>query len=190
MANEFVISRVKEAPALLHANTMYIIKKDGEANAKLLFTGNDPMSTASTVGFDDVDTIATKAAEDAVKAGQSVFVVKTITAMNALVVDHPALAYVEDTSEDPLAKNPTGGYVYDPVNAYWLPLPAGGGTGTTVKWADILNGPTATPSQIDSAVAASHTHANRPVLDKLSDQSGKLAFNGSPVSEVNVTTSW
>ena len=46
-----------------------------------------------------------------------------------------------------------------------------------VEWNNILNKPTSSVTSIDNAVTAA-THTNRAVLDKLSDSSGKLAYDG------------
>ena len=50
-------------------------------------------------------------------------------------------------------------------------------------WTQMINGPSSTPGQIDAAVTASHTHANKTaVLDKLSaDVDGDLNFDGAKV---------
>lgn len=47
-----------------------------------------------------------------------------------------------------------------------------------VDWANINDKPTSTVQQIDEAVTAA-THANRTVLDALSDVSGRLTYNGA-----------
>ena len=43
----------------------------------------------------------------------------------------------------------------------------------THNWTQITNRPTSTSIQIDNAVADSHTHANKPVLDDLEDEIGR-----------------
>lgn len=47
-----------------------------------------------------------------------------------------------------------------------------------VAWANVLNKPTSTVTEIDEAVAAA-THTNRAVLDKLTDVDGRLTYNGT-----------
>ena len=41
---------------------------------------------------------------------------------------------------------------------------------------------TSTVAAIDAAVANAHTHANKAVLDKLSEQDGVLCYDGLPVA--------
>ena len=53
-----------------------------------------------------------------------------------------------------------------------------------VEWDDIDDGPSSTPTQIDDAVSKVHTHANKSVIDKLTDVAGDLLYDGNPIGIV------
>lgn len=188
MANEFIISRVSALPVPLVANTMYIVKAVGSDLAELVFVGNNVANVAKTISYSQVDQMVQDAAEAAVLAGKSVFVVADIAERNALNPTIPVIAYVKDTSGDPLATTASGTYVYDLGSGVWLPM-SSGGAGTNVNWNDINGRPASSPAQIDTAVASS-IHANRSVLNALGDSNGKLTYGGQPVSDVTVEANW
>lgn len=51
-----------------------------------------------------------------------------------------------------------------------------------VSWDNLKDKPTSTVAQIDAAVANSHTHANKAVLDKLGEVDGVLTYDGLPIA--------
>ena len=51
----------------------------------------------------------------------------------------------------------------------------------SVQWGKVIGAPTSTPEAIDTAVTAAN-HANREVLDKLSEVNGVANYNGAPVA--------
>ena len=57
----------------------------------------------------------------------------------------------------------------------------------SVMWDKILNKPTSSVTQIDQAVTAA-THANRTVLDALSDNGGTLQYNGKDLATAESVT--
>jgi hypothetical protein len=50
-----------------------------------------------------------------------------------------------------------------------------------LSWSNLLNKPVSTVTQIDAAVAATHTHDNKALLDSFSVASGQLTIDGVPV---------
>lgn len=61
----------------------------------------------------------------------------------------------------------------------------------SLDWANITNKPTSTAAEIDAAVADSHTHANKAVLDKIGeDASGTPTYNGVTLVAQWAATQW
>lgn len=59
-----------------------------------------------------------------------------------------------------------------------------------VQWDSIEGKPTSTPAQIDSAVSLAHTHANKTVLDKLTESGGNLMYDNKSINPEWSTSNW
>lgn len=187
MADEFIISRVSILPEPLVANTMYIVKVPGTDTAELVFVGNDVETVAKSISLEQVTATVEQTVTEAMVAGRSVFVVENIEERNAISPVIPVIAFVKDTSADPLADTASGAYIFDDVAGTWISM--GGSGAISVDWNNITGRPSSSPSQIDTAVAAS-VHANRAVLDKLGESNGELTYNNLPVSNVKFSSDW
>lgn len=115
----------------------------------------------------------------------------TITAMKAADINKiyaGELVMVTDASEDPTVES--GWAIYRRLTnatdltdlASWQKIAEKESLDVVVSWDNLKDKPTSTVSAIDAAVTNSHTHANKAVLDKLSEQDGVLCYNGLPVA--------
>ena len=98
------------------------------------------------------------------------------------------LVMVTDASEDPTVES--GWAIYRRLTnatdltdlASWQKIAEKESLDVVVSWDNLKDKPTSTVSAIDAAVTNSHTHANKVVLDKLSEQDGVLCYDGLPVA--------
>jgi hypothetical protein len=98
------------------------------------------------------------------------------------------LVMVTDASEDPTVE--AGWAIYRRLTnatdltdlASWQKIAEKESLDVVVSWENLKDKPTSTVSAIDAAVTNSHTHANKAVLDKLSEQDGVLCYDGLPVA--------
>ena len=98
------------------------------------------------------------------------------------------LVMVTDASEDPTVES--GWAIYRRLTnatdltdlASWQKIAEKESLDVVVSWDNLKDKPTSTVSAIDAAVTNSHTHANKAVLDKLSEQDGVLCYDGLPVA--------
>lgn len=115
----------------------------------------------------------------------------TITAMKAADINKiyaGELVMVTDASEDPTVES--GWAIYRRLTnatdltdlASWQKIAEKESLDVVVSWDNLKDKPTSTVSAIDAAVTNSHTHANKAVLDKLSEQDGILCYDGLPVA--------
>ncbi len=58
-----------------------------------------------------------------------------------------------------------------------------------INWGSIVGRPNSSPAQLDAAVANSHAHANKTVLDSVADTAGVLYYGGDAVKKWN-TLNW
>lgn len=114
-------------------------------------------------------------------AGQgSNFVVGSIAQRDAIAAISGTLAYVTDATSDTSVESGGATYIYN--GASWEKISEWESMDVTLTWDSIQGKPSSTPSEIDSAVDDSHTHANATTLDKLSESGSKLAFESKEVA--------
>lgn len=116
---------------------------------------------------------------------QGVVVVPTIPDRDALELHQDAIVFVLDDGT-------TGG---DPAHpSLWIYVvaaqgfikacdcPTNGGGGQ-VSWTEIIGGPNVTAAAVEQAVADSHTHENKLVLDELDeDENGLVTYKETPIT--------
>lgn len=79
----------------------------------------------------------------------------------------------------------------DPATPAWKKISEAESLDAVVKWADIQNKPTSAVADIDDAVTKKHEHANKAVIDELTEGTtgdgaeliGKLLYKGKPISD-------
>nr|DAR84674.1 MAG TPA: hypothetical protein [Caudoviricetes sp.] len=99
------------------------------------------------------------------------------------------LVMVLDASEDPTVNS--GWAIYRRLSTAtdlsnleqsWQKIAEKESLDVVVSWDNLKDKPTSTVQQIDAAVANSHTHANKAVLDKLGEANGVLTYDGLPIA--------
>ena len=101
--------------------------------------------------------------------------------MNSLVLD---------ASGDPTVTAGAATYVYDTVTTTWYKVSESESLDVVLDWANFQNKPTSAVADIGDAVAKRHSHANKLVLDDVSDASGALAYKGQPVRAYLEEEAW
>ena len=95
--------------------------------------------------------------------------VADIPARDALTLTMNSLVLVSNASADATVNAGAALYFYDSVADTFEKVSEFESLDVTTDWADIANGPGSTVAAIDQAVADSHTHANKPVLDAITN---------------------
>jgi hypothetical protein len=107
-------------------------------------------------------------------------IVDDIAERDALTPTANVQVLVLDASTDPTVTSGAATYIYKLSTTTWYKVSEAESLDVILSWANIQNKPTSTVSQIDTAVANSHTHANKTQLDKISqDVNGNLTYNNS-----------
>ena len=178
----FSIVKASVKPTTFQPNTVYIVNNTVSAQAELYFSSSDGTKLIPTINSALAAAQMQALVDTAVAGGEfsQLEVVATIAARNALVLDKNTLVYVLDTTADGAPGEAM--YLYQLSTTSYKKLFS---SSTTVDWANVIGTPTSTVAAIDSAVAASHTHANKTVIDKLTETAdGFLSFNGGPAINV------
>lgn len=185
MAN-FYVQKVTALPAVLAANTMYMVT-DADANFLELYVSNSAGTAQRRIPTKtDIETwIAT-----ALAGVGTTQVVASIAARDALVgLSVGSLVWATDATADPTVVAGAASYLWD--GAAFQKLSEAESLDVIVDWADVTNKPTSAVAAIDQAVTDSHTHANKAVLDLVTlDADGDLQYNGNPLRISWDATDW
>lgn len=182
---KFAVSKVTALPGVLAPSTLYFVSDADNADLMKIYLSD---STGATVRHlltkQEVD-IAIAAA---VSAASTMVRVADIADRDDLTPAGNLLVLVTDASADATVAGGAASYFWD--GATWTKVTEFESLDVVQTWAALQNKPTSTVAAIDAAVAASHTHTNKAVLDLLTDKAGVLEYNGAPITTSYTTEAW
>lgn len=187
MAN-FRAEKVLALPGTLAANTVYFVADGVDADLMEVYVSSSDGGSARRVPtMADINT----AIAGVNSAVNGIIVVQDIADRDTLGFALPSkMVLVVDASDDGTVLSGAATYVNDGTS--WIKIAEHESLDVTLEWASIQNGPTSSVAAIDQAVADSHSHANKAVLDNLTfiQETGGLKYNGTPVGTVFGTVAW
>lgn len=175
-------------PSTLQPNSIYFIAPSGSPELLEVFVTNAAGTAARRViNREDVQEMVNAT----IAASNELIIVSDIAARNALAPTTTRYAYVVDATGDPTVSSGGATYLYNPATSSWLKTSEAESLDLATSWESIAGRPTSTPAQIDSAVAASHTHANKTQLDAIGQNAaGEMTYNGVQVKTEWASTAW
>jgi hypothetical protein len=178
------------AEAMLVANAIYYVKNGTKFDVYV--TSSAGVATLQNVVTEtQVNTIVSQAMANV----NSATIVANIPARDALIptLTSNTFVFVQDASADVTVDAGAALYLFNNANDTFIKVSEYESMDLNISldWANITNKPTSTVAQIDSAVADSHTHANKAVLDKIGeDASGVPTYNGVTLVAQWGATQW
>ncbi|RIA22678.1 hypothetical protein DFO61_3368 [Ectopseudomonas oleovorans] len=120
-------------------------------------------------------------------ASNSVEIVDDIAARDALIdtLEVNAMILVVDASADPTVDAGSALYAYDATADQTYKIAEYESMDVVLSWASLVDGPSSTPAQIDSAVGQAHSHSNKATLDLIGADAEGMTYAGQ-----GVTTRW
>jgi len=194
LLKEIIMSTIKFAkvatlPVTLAPSTLYMVAPAGSSidELQIYVSSNDGASARHIPTHSEISSMI----NTAVNSYSSAVVVADIAARNALVPSVVTIALALDATADLTVASGAATYVYNPVTTSWTKIAEYESLDVTLQWANIQGRPNSTAAQIDQAVADSHTHANKPVLDLLTaDANDELMYKGAHVAARLETSAW
>lgn len=181
------IERVNSLPDPLQPSTLYYVKGSDSDLVDLYLTGTDVSELRHSITKPEIQTLI----NSAVSTFQSFLVVQDIAERNALVLTASVLVFVMDATADPTVHQGSAMYVWDQVNSAWYKIAEYESLDIVLDWTNIQGGPQSSPSAIDAAVQASHTHSNQEVLDQLGvTNTGRLTYANQQVGNPLDIVDW
>jgi hypothetical protein len=174
---DFLIYKETALPGTLTAHSIYLIAPAARPDyVEVYVTAADPATVKRVINSVDVQAMI-NASLSGINALQ---VVTDIAARNALTLTANTQVLVLDATGDATVASGAATYVWQQATSTWHKISEAESLDVQLTWAAITGGPTSTPAQIDAAVSASHTHANKTELDKVGQNAdGNFTYNGA-----------
>lgn len=183
-------NKVSVLPSTLEKDSFYYVENGTYAESYL----TDSNGVAKSVGNSAmINALIAAALADWETAEDSVQIVPDIAARDALAAaaDRNLMILVVDATGDPTVGAGSALYAYDFTTTTMYKIAEYESMDVTLNWVDIVGRPTSTPAQIDSAVAQSHAHTNKAVLDQFSENAQQQPlFRGQPIKSQWDTLNW
>lgn len=177
--------KVTTLPTTLVPDSLYFVESG--TYSETYVTNN--AGVARSVGNSDMINALIAEALGQFEAG-GVVIVPDIAARDALQPTVNTLVLVIDATADPTVSEGAALYAYNVSTQEYIKVAEYESMDVTVQWNDIQGRPSSTPAQIDAAVAASHTHANKATLDKITEVSGLPKWDGGVWPVEWTTSNW
>jgi hypothetical protein len=168
--------KVTALPGTLVSNAVYYVSVVGNPTLMEIYVvDNTGVAARHVINSADVATMIASAMSSA----SQLQIVADIAARNALAPTTATWSYVVDATADVSVVAGGATYLYNPGTTTWIKSSEAESLDIVLNWATLQGKPTSSVAAIDAAVAASHTHANKAVLDLVTDSGGKLLYNGA-----------
>ena len=182
-------AKVSTLPVTLAPSTLYMVAPTGSSidELQIYVSSNDGSSARHIPTHNEISSMISTA----VNSYSSAVVVADIAARNALAPSVVTIALALDATADLTVANGAATYVYNPATTSWTKIAEYESLDVTLQWANIQGKPNSSAAAIDQAVADSHTHANKAVLDLVTaDVDNELMYNGKHVAARLETSTW
>ena len=179
-------------PESLQPNAMYLVAPAGQPNyVEIYVTSNDGAIVRKTIGETEILGLINTHIGTAVQSVLEFKLVQDIVTRDALALDKATLVLVIDASADPTVEAGAATYIYNPDDEDYTKIAEYESLDISLDWDAIGGAPTSTPAQIDAAVSNSHTHANKAVLDELTENGDEeLLYKGQVIPAGLSTVNW
>jgi len=182
-------NKVTTLPGTLAADTFYFVENGSYAESYI----TDSTGVARSVGNSAmISAIVQAALAEQAAADSQLAIVDDIIARDALTATLAgnAMILVIDASADATVASGSALYAWDYTGAVSYKVAEYESLDVVVQWSSISGRPTSTVAQIDAAVSQGHSHSNKAVLDKISEDGDGMLFDGVPVSSAWSTANW
>jgi hypothetical protein len=180
------IRKVTALPGTYEASTMYLVQGAEAGLMDIYVSTSDGSAVRHIISKSEINTMITSA----LSGFNTATVVADITARNALAPTVNTQVLVLDATGDPTVNSGAATYIYDVVTTAWYKISESESLDLVINWSDIVGRPTASAAAIDDAISKAHVHANKTVLDAISDVGGALGYSGQPVRAYLEEEAW
>jgi hypothetical protein len=186
--------KVTALPSTYEGSTMYMVSDSVNANLfEMYLSSSDGTSVRHLINKSEIQTMITTTVATSITGMGTMSVVTDIAARDALNPATTSLALVLNATADTTVITGAATYVYNAATSTWIKVAEYESMDVVLQWSNIVGKPTSSAAAIDTAVANSHTHANKTVLDGLTVEAGasaRLLSAGQPIRGFLEEESW
>lgn len=184
----YEVHRVTALPTPLRENSFYFVGPAGSPNfVELYVVGNTVGAVRRVPTVSDINSLIAQAM---IAAGQTQ-IVADIAARNALNPTTTVTVLVLNATGDATVASGAATYIWNTSTTSWIKISEAESMDIALTWASISGRPSSTPTQIDAAVANSHTHANLTQLGFIGeDAQQQLTYRGTNIRANLETGDW
>lgn len=187
MAQVVKMYRETTLPGTLQPYSIYYIAPAGSPNYVEIYITNSSGVARRVIKETDIQAMI----NSTIAAANELTIVADIAARNALNPTKVVYVYVQNATGDATVASGGATYMYNPTTTSWIKISEAESMDVVLQWNNIQGKPSSSAAQIDAAVAATHTHANKTQLDKVGeDAGGNMTYNGSIPYTKWETTTW
>lgn len=181
--------KVTSLPGTLQPDSFYYVENGSYAESYLTNSAGVARSVGNSAM---INALISEALANWSGAASTVQIVADIAARDALIatLDANAMILVIDASADPTVDIGSALYAYDATADETYKIAEYESMDVVLNWSDIVDGPSSTPAQIDSAVSQAHSHSNKSTLGLLGADTDGLTYNGQGVTTRWATNNW
>lgn len=184
---QFEVRKVTAVPTVpTTANTLFLVAQPSKpAYVELYVSDKTGQQVKRVITEQDVIALINATLERKSKYS----IVEDINARNQLTnKSHPV--YVKNATGDSTVRRGGAFYLYDETASTWIKTAESESMDMVFRWVDIEGKPNSTPTELDNAVAQSHTHANQTQLDLIGqNENGQMTYNGKIVA-TTINDAW
>lgn len=180
---------VDALPPTLEADSFYYVANGTVAESYLTDKSGNAKSVGNSVM---INQLVANALANWEGASSQVSIVADIAARDALILtlEKNAMILAVDATADPTVDVGSALYAFDFETDTTYKVAEYESMDLVIQWNEIQGRPSSTPTQIDDAVGKAHQHSNMTTLDKFSESSGELLFNGEGIATQWATKDW
>lgn len=176
-------------PSTLQSNAFYLIQNGQYAEAYVTNLTGSPRAIGNSLMIGE---IARNIVDEALSDLNALEIVADINERDELAssTNRNLVILVTDATGDPTVVSGAVMYAYNAATMTFTKLTEYDDVDAVIQWSNIQGRPTSSPAQLDLAVTLTHNHANKPTLDKISEDGEGLLFMGNPVQPRWSTNNW
>jgi len=165
------IRRVSAMPVTPLASTIYLVEGAGANDLDIFVTNIDATVTRTTPTRAE---IASLISSQVASISDNATLYADIATRDAATPTANQLALVVDATADANVDAGAATYIYDQANTTWIKISEAESLDVSVAYSDLTGAPSSSTADIDDAVAKKHDHANKAVIDGITESVGGL----------------
>lgn len=193
--NKLRIFKETILPETLNPSSLYFITDTVNTDyVELYLTDKNGLNARRIPSRTDISNMISSAVNaiepTAPNGSSSLIVVNDITERDSTNIENDSFVFVIDATGDDTVTSGSATYLYR-TSGEWIKISEHESMDLVLSWEKITGKPSSSASAIDMAVSQTHTHQNKSIIDKISqNEFGDLTYDGNLLPNKLDTENW